>query len=120
MANEDNLRTPSTSEAREIGSKGGKASAAAKRRKKEFRDVFQALLDGKQFQDGSGKLLTGTEALAMSLFRRAMQGDVRAFEIIRDTVGQKPVEKVEVSHIDQGVRDDVERLVAEALSGLEE
>lgn len=116
MANEGNLRGAySPSEARENGSKGGKASAASKRRKKEFRDVFQALLYGKQFPDSNGKLFTGTEALAMKVFQLALKGDLRAFEIIRDTVGQKPVDKVEVSAIDQSVKDDVDRLISEAL-----
>jgi hypothetical protein len=115
MANEDNLRPLSTSEAREVGSKGGKASAASKRRKKEFRDVFQALLDGRDIKGPEGKKITGTEALAMKVFQQALKGDLRAFEIIRDTVGQKPVDKVEVSAIDQSVKDDVDRLISEAL-----
>lgn len=116
MANEDNLRSAySPSEARENGSKGGKASAAAKRRKKEFRDVFQALLDGRDIKGPEGKKITGTEALAMKVFQQALKGDLRAFEIIRDTVGQKPVDKVEVSAIDQSVKDDVDRLISEAL-----
>ena len=115
MANEENLRTPSTTEAREMGSKGGKASAASKRRKKEFRDVFQALLDGKEVKGADGQKITGTEALAMSVFRQALKGDLRAFEIIRDTVGQKPAERVEVAAIDQTIKDDVDRLISEAL-----
>ena len=57
MANEDNLRGAySPSEARENGSKGGKASAASKRRKKEFRDVFQALLDGRDIKGPEGNI----------------------------------------------------------------
>lgn len=115
MAGKDNLRVPSSTEARENGSKGGKASAASKRRKKEFRDVFQALLDGRDIKGPDGKKLTGTEALAMKVFQLALKGDLRAFEIIRDTVGQKPVDKVEVSSIDQSVKDDVDRLISEAL-----
>lgn len=116
MANEDNLNpVRSEDEARERGKKGGVASGAARRRKKEFRDVFQALLDGKDIKGPDGKKLSGTEALAMKVFQLALKGDLRAFEIIRDTVGQKPVDKVEVSTIDQSVKDDVDRLISEAL-----
>lgn len=116
MAVEDNLiPVRSENEAREKGRKGGVASGAARRRKKEFRDVFQALLDGKEIIGSDGKKLSGTEALAMKVFQLALRGDLRAFEIIRDTVGQKPVDKVEVSAIDQSVKDDVDRLISEAL-----
>ena len=116
MAVEDNLiPVRSVNEAREKGQKGGVASGAARRRKKEFRDVFQALLDGKEITGSDGKKLSGTEALAMKVFQLALKGDLRAFEIIRDTVGQKPVDKVEVSAIDQSVKDDVDRLISEAL-----
>ncbi len=116
MAVEDNLiPVRSENEAREKGRKGGVASGAARRRKKEFRDVFQALLDGKEIIGSDGKKLSGTEALAMKVFQLALKGDLRAFEIIRDTVGQKPIDKVEVSAIDQSVKDDVDRLISEAL-----
>ena len=40
-----------------------------------------------------------------------MTGNVRAFEVLRDTVGQKPVEKIMVAEVDQTVIDEVERAV---------
>lgn len=116
MFGEENL-TPARSkeEARERGKRGGIASGKARKKKKEFRDVFQALLDGKEAYGADEKKITGTEALAMSVFRQALKGDLRAFEIIRDTVGQKPAERVEVAAIDQATKDDVERMISEAL-----
>jgi len=100
MANEQNLRTLTTDEAREIGSKGGKASAEARRKKKDLRLALEMLLE-KDFKDKNGKTITGTEAITAKLFEKAMKGDVRAFETLRDTVGQKPVDKVEVTQIDK-------------------
>lgn len=116
MSGEENL-TPARSkeEARERGKRGGIASGKARKKKKEFRDVFQALLDGKEANGPDGKKITGTEALAMSVFRQALKGDLRAFEIIRDTVGQKPAERVEVAAINQTIKDDVDRMISEAL-----
>ena len=35
-------------------------------------------------------------AMAVSLIQKAISGDTRAFEVVRDTLGQKPVEKQEV------------------------
>ena len=46
MANEKNLRTPTTNEAREIGRKGGIASGKARREKKTIQKILADLLDG--------------------------------------------------------------------------
>ena len=46
MANEKNLRTPTTNEAREIGRKGGIASGQARREKKTIQKILSDLLDG--------------------------------------------------------------------------
>ena len=46
MANEKNLRTPTTNEAREIGRKGGIASGKARREKKTIQKILAELLDG--------------------------------------------------------------------------
>jgi hypothetical protein len=35
------------------------------------------------------------ESVAVALIEKAMGGDVKAFEVLRDTVGEKPVDKVE-------------------------
>ena len=49
----------------------------------------------KNFKDKKGNEVTGTEAITAKLFEQAMKGNVKAFETLRDTVGQKPVEKIE-------------------------
>ena len=45
MANEKNLRTPTTNDAREIGRKGGIASGQARREKKTIQKILADLLD---------------------------------------------------------------------------
>lgn len=94
MAREDKLKPVRTKEeARERGRKGGIASGIARREKKTFRATLELLLDRKL--DGSP--LTGREAVAVALFEKAMSGDVKAFQELRDTVGEKPVDKQELS-----------------------
>ena len=110
MANEQNLKTPTSSEARENGKKGGIASGEARRRKKLLRECLEELLE-KDITDRSGNTMTGAEAMAVKVFQQALKGDLKAFEIVRDTAGQKPVEKVVVSEIDIDVIDEVERMV---------
>lgn len=121
MANEQNLNpfgTLTESEQRKISSKGGKASGEARRNKKLLRECLEILLE-KEMTDKSGKTMTGAEALTTKLFAEAMKGNVKAFEVLRDTAGQKPVEKVVISEIDTDVIDEVERMVNddEATSG---
>lgn len=84
----------------EEASKGGKASGAARREKRDFRKALEMLLE-KEFTDKNGNTLTGVEAISAKLFEQAMKGNIRAFETLRDTVGQKPIEKVEVAQIDR-------------------
>ena len=110
MANEQNLKTPTSSEARKNGKKGGIASGEARRRKKLLRECLEELLE-KDITDRSGNTMTGAEAMAVKVFQQALKGDLKAFEIVRDTAGQKPVEKVVVSEIDIDVIDEVERMV---------
>ena len=40
-----------------------------------------------------------------------MKGNVKAFETIRSTVGQDPVQKLVIAEVDQSVIDEVERAV---------
>ena len=66
MANEQNLKTPSASEARERGSKGGINSGKARRRKADLRKMAQQVLDG-TYTDKHGKEFTGEEAVIQGL-----------------------------------------------------
>lgn len=85
MANEGNLRTPSTEEAREIGRKGGIASGKARAARKTLREELLLLLEQGDMQ----------QKISLALLQKAMNGDTKAYEVLRDTIGEKPVEKVE-------------------------
>ena len=88
---------------------GGKASAESRKRKKLLRECIDELL-AKEYTS-EGKTLTGSEALAVTLMKKAMKGDVKAFEVLRDTAGEKPVEKVMVAEVEQSIIDEVEKIV---------
>lgn len=110
---EDNL-TPFTSEqsrekAVENGAKGGIASGEAKRRKRDIRLAMEALLE-KRYKTSMGEL-SGAEAIALKQMEKALKGDPKAFELVRDSAGQKPIEKVVVAEVEQNVIDEVERAV---------
>lgn len=113
MANEKNLVKGSDAHklTAEEASKGGKRSVEVRRQKRDLRRALEALLDKNMGKNKDGEDVSGAEALALKQFEKALKGDTRAFEIIRDTAGQKPVEKVMISEVDQDVIDEVERAV---------
>ena len=79
-------------EQREIAKKGGKASAKARQQKKTFKTIFEALLQDKSIDDAK---LTNDQAMAMQMIKEALNGNVKAFEVVRDTIGEKPTDKVD-------------------------
>ena len=94
MANEQNLirnedLTPT--ERRERASKAGKASAEARRRRKTLKEELELLLE--KMEDGQ----TNQERMSISLFKEAIKGNTKAFEIIRDTVGEKPKDVIDAN-----------------------
>lgn len=122
MANNERNLIPndqrSPSEVRENGRKGGIASGKARRNKKILRDCIDYLLEKEDgtILDEDGNPMSGAERLAYNLFTKAMSEQdtgkaAKAFEVLRDTAGQKPVEKVVVSEIDVDVMNEVERMV---------
>ena len=115
MANEKNLipnenRTPS--ERRANAQKAGKASGASRRNKKMIRECLEILLE-KRMKDEDGTIMTGAEAIALTAFQRALNGDMKAMEFVRDTAGQKPVEKIVTAEVDASVIAEIEAAVFE-------
>ena len=91
MANTQNLRPIkkgelSKEEAKKRGSKGGKKSAEVRKARKTFsEDLVASLSDG----DTQKKVLD-------ALLIQCKKGNVRAFEILRDTIGEKPTDKLDI------------------------
>lgn len=112
MPNEQNLekgaatRFKSGEEAAENGRKGGIASGEAKRRRKTLKEELLLMLEDPEVQ----------QSVAAALIREATEGNnagsVRgAFETIRDTIGEKPTEKIMIAEVEQSVIDEVEKMV---------
>ena len=96
MANNENLKpVRSKSEARERGKQGGINSGKARRKKKELKELLEIALSKKNFFGEDN--YTG---ITVALIDKALTGDVKAYEVIRDTLGQKPTEKYEMSTSD--------------------
>ena len=109
MAGIDNLKTPTTAEARERGSMGGIASGKARRERKAMKETLETLLsmplkNGQEadldeiqsLASTKGKNISVQEAIMLAQIQKAMKGDTKAAEYVRDTIGQKPDNKMNI------------------------
>ena len=87
--NEKNLKPineRTKNEQRKIQRKGGIKSGEVRRARKALKDELIYLLSLGDTQ----------EKLSIALINKALNGDVKAFETIRDTIGEKPIDKQEI------------------------
>lgn len=100
-------------------SAGGKASVKARREKKAFKELLEMLLE-EEVKDTNGNStgLTRKEALAITviqigLSKKAKDKDkLKAFRLIRDTIGEAPKERLEVTGLEEQ-QNKVDELLAE-------
>ena len=97
--NENNLipfSERSVSEARESGSKGGKASAESRRRKRDMKQKMKALLELPAASNDKEQLealgvdpddMDNEMVLVMAMFLGAAGGDVKAFDRVMQLLG---------------------------------
>lgn len=95
MANNENLKPPfnklTPSEHRKIAKKGAKKSAEVRREKKTMREMLDYLLE-KEITNNKGEKATTLEAMMTAVCKKAISGDIKANEFVRDTTGQRPIE----------------------------
>lgn len=115
MANPKNLIPGGHKLTLEEQSNGGKASAAARRAKADLRKVIQTWLESEATTNKNGEPMTGAELMAMVAVKEMSKGSARHWELLRDTAGYKPVDKIMVADVDQDVINAVESEVKEAL-----
>lgn len=105
---------------KKISSKGGINSGKKRAERAEFREVFNSILkmplkngdvasieDIQSLGDVKNLNLSTNVAMAMAVLQKALAGDLEAFKIIRDTVGEKPVDKVESVNEVVVIKDDI-------------
>lgn len=110
MPNLENLKVPTSEEARRNGAAGGRASGESRRRRKAMREVLDELLELplrkgviKELQsladlagpNGKINLLNGKvnvtveQAVLLAQILQAINGNTKAATFLRDTAGQK-------------------------------
>lgn len=80
-------------EACELGRKGGIKSGEVRRQLKTFRELLNEQLSEENINKRTLK-----EAIANKLLKLALNGNLKAIEMVRDTIGEKPIEKQEITN----------------------
>ena len=106
MANEQNLiplneRTPE--ERKEIARKGAEATNKLLKERKTLAEELLLIISQGDTQ----------ERISTALVEKCLKGDIRAFETLRDTIGEKPKEKTENINIETTYEDYLSEVVDE-------
>lgn len=112
--------------AAKAGRKGGLKRAEKEKERKtmaqDFGTIANLILsknrkgmleDVTYFTDAAGANLTAQQKACLAIAIKAMNGDVAALTLWRDTMGQKPIEKIVTSEIPAEEIEEVESIVQE-------
>lgn len=117
MANEANLEKGKATQFRageeqaKIAQQGGIASGKARREKGNLRALAQLWLETEVTKDKNGEPMTGGQFMLAVAAKEIAKGNSKFWELMRDTAGQKPVDKVMIADVEQSVIEEVEKAV---------
>ena len=90
---------------RKNASKAGKASAKKRRQNNTFKEIITRFLDGQVSDERlkqqmiefgfADKEVSNKSCAVFALWREAIKGNTKAFELLRDTIGEKPIEQIQ-------------------------
>ena len=113
FSNTDDEAMKKNHNASKCGKKGGIASGKAKRKKIIYKEIFEHITKLNLSKENHIQKLkelypevTEDEMnygvlSAFRILEKSLSGSTKAFEIVRDTMGQAPVQKQEITNIDQ-------------------
>lgn len=114
-------RTPE--ERREQARKAGIKSGEARRRAKTFKEIGQFLVEAtlrdevvfdieeiKSISQLRGANMSLKDAMLWQQIQKALDGDTKAFEVVRDTIGEKPIDDVRVEN--KGAKDKLDEVLS--------
>lgn len=120
----DSINEGKTRDASKSGKKGGKASARAKAKRKSMKEDLQYLLNlltdsnKESFEPSEIAELAELQnvnisaqvAILLSQVIKAINGDTKAVEFIRDTIGEKPIQRIEQKQETTTIDESVKRM----------
>lgn len=119
----NNLIPITSATASDLGRKGGYNKAKNERKRKTLKDLAQAIIGSKYPEEKIAELreaapyldledddiTVGAAMLLCQIDKAIKDKDTKAFEIVRDTAGEKPVDKVETTAA-IGVGQDIDKI----------
>lgn len=119
----NNLIPITSATASDLGRKGGYNKAKNERKRKTLKELAQAIIGSKYPEEKIAELreaapyldledddiTVGAAMLLCQIDKAIKEKDTKAFEIIRDTAGEKPVDKVETTAA-IGVGQDIDKI----------
>lgn len=107
--------------AREMQKKSAESRKRNRIMRKAFREILNEEFDKKVKVNGKdgkdNKEITRKEAVSLRLMQILLDANtkendfLKAMEFARDTIGEKPIDRVQVAEVDQETIDEVERMV---------
>lgn len=98
----------------ERAKEAGKLSGIARKEKGDLRKLCKLWMEEEVATGKDGEKITGGQMMVRVAVKEVAKGNPRFWELLRDTAGFKPVDKVMVSEVDPGVIAEVEQMVKEA------
>jgi hypothetical protein len=103
--------------AKMIGSLGGAAFAKNNQKRKTLKEILEQMLNTKptdeqieilkkRYPEIDVENVNKNYAIIASLISKAISGDVSAFLALRDTLGEKPIDRIEATNINAEVDID--------------
>ena len=92
----------------------GKLSGVARREKGDLRRLCQLWMEEEVATGKDGEKITGGQMMVRVAVKEVAKGNSKFWELLRDTAGFKPVDKVMVSEVEPAVIAEVEEMVKEA------
>ena len=95
-------------------SEAAKKSHESRRRDADLRQLCRIWMSEEVGKDKDGRPITGGEMMVKVAVKEIAKGNPRFWELIRDTAGFKPVDRVMVAEVEPAVIAEVEEMVREA------
>lgn len=115
---EDGKKIDSAELAREMQLKSAQSRKRNRAMRKAFREILNEEFDKKVKVNGKdNKKISRKEAVSLRLMQILLDANtkendfLKALEFARDTIGEKPIDRVQVTEVDQETIDEVERMV---------
>lgn len=91
--------------------KGGESTRQRYEKQGELKEILTVWLQSDQGRDKDGKAMTGAEVMAMKAIQEMMKGNSKFWELVRDTAGQKPVDRIAVAEVEPETIEKIEKIV---------